>query len=72
MIENPRNLGKLSQEMHAKAGVKTEDQLRAMGLAAAYIAVKRAGCIPSLKLLWAIKGALQSQVTVIILHDRSE
>lgn len=58
MISKLRNLGRLSQEMLAAAGVKTESQLRRMGAAAAFVAVKRAGCTPSLNLLWAIEGAL--------------
>ncbi|MBI3351295.1 MAG: TfoX/Sxy family protein [Nitrospirae bacterium] len=58
MIRKLRNLGRHSQEMLAAAGIKTEDQLRAMGPAAAFVAVKRAGCAPSLNLLWAIEGAL--------------
>ena len=41
------------------AGVETETQLRSKGSAAAFVAVKRAGCRPSLNLLWAIEGALR-------------
>ena len=40
------------------AGIKSESQLRAMGSVAAYVAVKNAGCTPSLNLLWALEGAL--------------
>ena len=40
------------------ADIKTENQLRLKGAAAAFVAVKRAGCTPSLNLLWAIEGAL--------------
>ncbi|MBI3561732.1 MAG: TfoX/Sxy family DNA transformation protein [Gammaproteobacteria bacterium] len=58
MIGKLRNLGKRSQQMLAAAGINTEDQLRAKGAAAAFVAVKRAGCAPSLNLLWAIEGAL--------------
>lgn len=58
MIGKLRNLGPHSQEMLAAAGIKTEHQLRARGAVAAFIAVKRAGCTPSLNLLWAIEGAL--------------
>jgi DNA transformation protein len=57
MIGKLRNLGKHSQEMLAVAGIETEGQLRKKGAAAAFIAVKRAGCTPSLNLLWAIEGA---------------
>ena len=58
MIAKLRNLGQHSQEMLATAGIKTESQLRAKGSAAAFVAVKRAGCTPNLNLLWAIEGAL--------------
>ncbi|MEW6314401.1 MAG: TfoX/Sxy family protein [Pseudomonadota bacterium] len=61
MIGKLRNLGKHSQEMLAAAGIKTEGQLRAKGSAAAFVAVKRAGCAPSLNLLWAIEGALTNR-----------
>lgn len=44
--------------MLAAAGIKTVAQLRAMGTAAAFVAVTRAGYAPSLNLLWAIEGAL--------------
>jgi DNA transformation protein len=58
MIGKLRNLGKHSQAMLAVAGIETEGQLRKKGAAAAFIAVKHAGCAPSLNLLWAIEGAL--------------
>jgi DNA transformation protein len=58
MISKLRNLGQHSQEMLAAAGIMTESQLRKKGSAAAFVAVKRAGCAPSLNLLWAIEGAL--------------
>lgn len=53
-----RNLGTASSQMLNFAGIRSEDQLRAMGTVAAYLAVKKAGCSPSLNLLWAIEGAL--------------
>ena len=58
MINKLRNLGPRSQQMLATAGIMTEKQLRAMGAGHAFLAVKRAGCAPSLNLLWAIEGAL--------------
>ena len=61
MIEKLRNLGKHSQAMLAAAGIKTEGQLRAKGAAAAFVAVKCAGCAPSLNLLWAMEGALSNR-----------
>lgn len=53
-----RNLGKASSQMLEAAGIQSESQLRAMGSVAAYVAVKKAGCTPSLNLLWALEGAL--------------
>ena len=58
MTKKLRNLGARSREMLAAAGITTERQLRAKSAAAAFVAVKRAGCTPSLNLLWAIEGAL--------------
>jgi DNA transformation protein len=58
MISKLKNLGKNSQEMLAAAGITSERQLQTKGAAAAFMAVKRAGCNPSLNLLWAIEGAL--------------
>ncbi len=58
MIQTLKNLGKASSQMLAKAGINTVIQLKARGSVAAYIAVKQAGCQPSLNLLWAIEGAL--------------
>lgn len=39
-------------------GITSETQLQAKGAAATFVAVKRAGCSPSLNFLWAIEGAL--------------
>lgn len=58
MISKLKNLGRHSQAMLAAAGITTESQLRKKGSAAAFVAAKRAGCAPSLNLLWAIEGAL--------------
>jgi DNA transformation protein len=58
MIQGLRNIGKASVQMLEAAGIGTEAQLREKGSAAAFVSVKRAGCTPSLNLLWAIEGAL--------------
>lgn len=58
MIRKLKNLGAQSEKMLARASIKTEEQLRAKGAAASFVVVKRAGCTPSLNLLWAIEGAL--------------
>ena len=57
-IHKLRNLGKASARMLEAAGIHSEDQLRQLGAAAAYVAVKRSGVNPSLNLLWAVDGAL--------------
>lgn len=53
-----RNLGKASWAMLTAAGIPTADALKAMGAAAAFVAVKRTGLKPSANLLWALEGAL--------------
>ncbi|EIJ34773.1 TfoX domain-containing protein [Thiothrix nivea DSM 5205] len=57
MFSDMPNFGKASIQMFLKAGIQSEAQLREMGSIAAFVAVKRAGCAPSLNLLWAIEGA---------------
>lgn len=56
-----RNLGPRSREMLAKAGIVSDEQLKALGAVAAFVAVKRAGGRPSLNLLWALEGALTNR-----------
>jgi DNA transformation protein and related proteins len=56
-----RNFGPKSTEMLAKAGITTDAQLIDLGTIAAFLAVKRAGCSPSLNFLWAIEGALSGR-----------
>lgn len=60
-IEGLRNLGSRSAEMLAHAGIVSEKQLRTLGSVAAFLAVKRAGCCPSVNLLWALEGALSDR-----------
>lgn len=61
MIKNLRNLGPQSAKMLAKAGIVSNEELKALGSVAAFLAVKRAGCSPSYNLLWALEGALTDQ-----------
>ena len=64
MIGKPsklRNLGEASEKMLAAAGITTEAELRCKGAAAAFVAVKHAGCKPSVNLLWALEGALTNR-----------
>ena len=66
-----KNLGERSLAMLAAAGIHTEAELSATGSAAAFVAVKRAGCAPSLNLLWAIEGALTNRDWKdVAKHDR--
>jgi DNA transformation protein len=58
MIKNLRNLGPQSAKMLRKAGIVSNNELRSLGSIAAYLAVKRVGCSPSINLLWALEGAL--------------
>lgn len=55
------NLGPASNRMLAAAGIDTAAELRRLGAVVAYLAVARAGCKPSLNLLWALQGALTGQ-----------
>ncbi|MBY0270647.1 MAG: TfoX/Sxy family protein [Burkholderiales bacterium] len=52
------NLGPKSEAMLRRAGITTEEQLRSLGAARAYVMVKRCGVGASLNLLWALEGAL--------------
>lgn len=61
MTINLPNLGPASATMLAAAGIHDVDTLRALGAAAAYSAVRRAGARPSLNLLWALEGALSGR-----------
>jgi DNA transformation protein len=55
------NLGPRSQDMLAKAGITSPEQLRQLGSVRAYARVQKAGAEPSLNLLWALEGALTGQ-----------
>lgn len=57
-IADLRGLGPKSQEMLARAGITTVDELRRLGSVAAYSKVKRPSGNVSLNLLWAIESAL--------------
>jgi DNA transformation protein len=55
------NLGPKSEAMMRRAGITTEEQLRAVGAVRAYVMVKRSGANASLNLLWALEGALTNR-----------
>jgi DNA transformation protein and related proteins len=54
-----RNIGPKSAAWLRQVGLRTEEDLRAIGALEAFIKVKRAGFKPSLNLLYALEGALQ-------------
>ena len=47
--------------MLRRAGITTEEQLRALGAVRAYVMVKRCSANASLNLLWALEGALTNR-----------
>lgn len=53
-----RNVGPKSAAWLRQVGVRTQDDLIALGAVGAFIKVKRAGFRPSLNLLYALEGAL--------------
>lgn len=55
------NLGPKSEAMLRRAGITTEEQLRALGAVRAYAMVKRCSADASLNLLWALEGALTNR-----------
>jgi SAM-dependent methyltransferase len=54
-------LGPKSQQMLARAGINSVDQLRALGAVAAYVKARAVNAGTSLNLLWALEGALTGQ-----------
>jgi hypothetical protein len=54
-----RNIGPKSAAWLRQVGLRTEEDLRAIGALEAFVKVKRAGFKPSLNLLYALEGALQ-------------
>ena len=53
-----RNIGPKSMAWLRQTGVRSLDDLKAVGALAAYVRVKRAGFKPSLNLLYALEGAI--------------
>ena len=52
-----RNIGPKSAAWLRQTGVRSQEDLEAVGALAAYVRVKRAGFKPSLNLLYALEGA---------------
>lgn len=58
-IRDLRNLGPRTEHLLAEVGIHSVDALRSRGALEAYLAVRRAGSVQSLTLLWALVGALE-------------
>ena len=56
--EKLRNIGPKSMAWLRQTGVRSLEDLKAVGALAAYVRVKRAGFKPSLNLLYALEGAI--------------
>lgn len=56
--EKLRNIGPKSAAWLRQTGIRTQEDLEAIGALAAYVRVKRAGFKPSLNLLYALEGAI--------------
>jgi DNA transformation protein len=56
--EKLRNIGPKSAAWLRQVGLRTREDLEALGAVAAFMRVKRAGFKPSLNLLYALEGAL--------------
>ena len=53
-----RNIGPKSAAWLRQTGIRTQEDLEAVGSLAAFVRVKRAGFKPSLNLLYALEGAI--------------
>lgn len=58
MSEKLRNIGPKSMAWLRQTGVRSLEDLRAVGALSAFVRVKRAGFKPSLNLLYALEGAI--------------
>lgn len=66
------SLGPKSEEMLARAGITTLEELRSMGAALAFAKAKRANPGASLNLLWALESALSGEPwQVVARHHRT-
>jgi len=57
-ISELKSLGPKSQEMLARAGITTVEQLQALGSVVAFVRAKQANRAVSLNLLWGLESAL--------------
>jgi DNA transformation protein len=61
LIADLPSLGPKSQEMLARAGITSVEQLRKLGSVEAYVRAKRANKNVSLNLLWGLESALTGE-----------
>jgi DNA transformation protein len=61
LLEKMSALGPKSAAMLRTSGILSPAQLREVGAVVAYLMVKRAGCKPSLNLLWALESAITGE-----------
>src|SRR5258706_12756535 len=59
-IRDLRNLGTRSEQILGVIGMRTADELRRQGAVRTYAELKRAGSKPSLNMLWAWAGAVET------------
>ena len=57
-INSLPGLGPQSQRMLEAAGIDSIEALKRLGAVQSYVLVKRAGCKPSLNLLWGLESAV--------------
>lgn len=60
-MEKLPGLGPKSIDMLRHAGITTLEKLQCLGSVAAYCQLQRAGCKPSLNLLWGLESALTGE-----------
>lgn len=61
IISDLKSLGPKSQEMLARAGIHSVEQLRELGSIPAYVLAKQANANVSLNLLWALESVLSGE-----------
>lgn len=61
MEKSLSGIGPKSRKMLRAAGITSLPRLREIGAVGAYVMVKRAGCKPSLNLLWGLEGLISGE-----------
>jgi len=68
-VDALRNLGPVSRQMLAEAGLHDEAAVRAMGAVAAFAKVRAVNAKASLNLLWALEGALSKEPWQVVARE---